>query len=207
MASSGCVATQGWVQEQLGPLRTQMADVNAHLGQTQVTNEHTASQIEVVKAHLDQTEQKATLALKNLEHLRLEQHLVLGIKDGANFAVNSADIPATAQRAIDDFLLSLNGTTDAIFLIAGHTDNSGAEDYNHALGQQRANSVARYLITHKGVDPLRVSVVSYGEHMPLADNSTREGRHKNRRVEILIYTQTITSTPGGQRLELMRTSQ
>jgi outer membrane protein OmpA-like peptidoglycan-associated protein len=200
------VATQSWVQEQLDPLRTQVADVNTHLSQTQATTEQTAAQIGDVKTHLDATEQKATLALKNLEHLRLEQHFVLGIKEGANFAVNSADIPVTARRAIDDFLQSLQGADDAIFLVAGHADSTGDANYNYALAQRRANNVARYLIMQKGIDPLRVSVVSYGAHRPLADNGTWQGRHKNRRVELLIYKHIITSTPGGQRLELMRTS-
>jgi hypothetical protein len=49
-----------------------------------------------------------------------------------------------------------------------------------------------------------VTVASYGERHPIADNRTPEGRAANRRVEIQVYTETITSTPGPQRLELER---
>ena len=79
-------------------------------------------------------------------------------------------------------------------MVAGHTDSTGDEDYNYELGKERAEAVARYLITQKVVDPTRVAVVSYGEGSPIADNSTLEGRKKNRRVEILVYEESITHT-------------
>jgi outer membrane protein OmpA-like peptidoglycan-associated protein len=163
---SGCVATQGWVQKQLAPLQGRVAQV---------------------ETHLEQTETKADLALKNLEHLRLEPQAMLRIKEGANFAVDSVTLTAEARHAIDTFLAPLNGTHDVYFLVAGHTDNTGPEGYNYTLGQRRAASVARYLTMHKGIDPLRVTTMSYGEHVPLAGNMAPQGRRKNRRVEILTF--------------------
>ncbi len=85
------------------------------------------------------------------------------------------------------------GIDGAIFLIAGHTDSVGPEEYNYELGRRRAENVTRYLITQKKMDPLRMVTVSYGRNAPLADNNTREGRSKNRRVEILVYRDGITS--------------
>ena len=186
LGMSGCVATQGWVQKQLTPLEGRVSQV---------------------ETHLDQTETKSELALRNLEHLRLEHYAMLRIKEGAHFAVDSVTLTAEAQHAIDAFLAPLHGTHAANFLVAGHTDNTGPESYNYTLGQRRAASVARYLTLHKGIDPLRVTTVSYGEHVPLADNTAPQGRSQNRRVEILVYREAITSTPGTQRLELQRTSQ
>jgi OmpA-OmpF porin, OOP family len=87
----------------------------------------------------------------------------------------------------------------------GHTDSRGSEDYNFELGQKRATIVARYLISRRGMDPLRVMAVSYGASTPLADNTTQEGRRKNRRIEILVYKESITSSPERQRLGLKRT--
>jgi hypothetical protein len=55
--------------------------------------------------------------------------------------------------------------------------------------------VSRYLITQKKIDPLKVVSVSYGESAPLQDNSSSQGRAKNRRVEILVYRDGITSAP------------
>jgi outer membrane protein OmpA-like peptidoglycan-associated protein len=171
-----------------------------------MTTEQMAGQITRVETHLGQTTNKAELALKNLENLRLERNFALGVQEGTNFATDTAVLTSAAQQAIDEFLQALQGTAGAIFLVAGHTDSLGSEHYNQALGQKRAASVAHYLITQKGIDPLRVTTVSYGEQAPLADNSTRQGRHRNRRVEILVYTETVTSTPGKHRLELERTS-
>jgi OOP family OmpA-OmpF porin len=79
-------------------------------------------------------------------------------------------------------------------VVAGHTDSAGSEDYNYELGKRRADAVTRYLITQKKLDPLRVVSVSYGESAPVAENRTAQARAKNRRVEILVYREAITST-------------
>lgn len=204
--ASGCMATQGWVQDQMAPLTQQVAEVESRLGHTATQADRAMGQMAAMETHLDQTAMQANLALKNLEHLRLEQRFVLSVQEGAHFPVESARVTAEAQHAIDEFLRTLNGAHDVIFLVAGHTDSTGPEEYNDALGQQRASSVARYLITRKGISPLRVTAVSYGERVPMADNTTPQGRAKNRRVEIQIYKEIIASAPGSQRLELERTS-
>jgi len=207
LSASGCVATRGWVQERMAPLNEQMVEVQTRLGQTETRATQATGRMTEVEARLGQTAVKADLALKNLEHLRLEQRFVLGVKEGVSFATDAAGLTAEARRAIDGFLHTLGGANDVTFLVAGHTDSVGPEDYNHTLAQKRAAGVARYLITQKGIDPLRVTVASYGESAPLADNVTSDGRRQNRRVEILIYRDVITSAPGGQRIELERTSQ
>ena len=176
LSVQGCVATRGWVAEQINPL---------------------AGRVSNVESRLSQTEAKVDTALNRLDHLRLERRFVLDLKEGANFAFNSAALTDEASRAIDGFLADLKETDEAIFLVAGHTDSTGPDDYNYELGQKRAASVARYLTTYKGIDPLRVTSVSYGESAPLVDNAAPEGRHKNRRIEILVYKEAITSSPGG----------
>ena len=102
-----------------------------------------------------------------------------------------------AEREIDSFLSDFKGDTAGgdgmVFMIAGHTDNVGAEDFNYDLAKKRADAVSRYLITKKNVDPLRVVSVSYGESAPVQDNKTAQGRAKNRRVEILVYRDGVTS--------------
>jgi len=127
----------------------------------------------------------------------LERRFVLNLKEGANFPFNSNALTPETRSQIDGFLSDLKETDDAIFLVAGHTDNVGSEAYNYELGQKRAASVARYLIAHKRLDPLRVTAVSYGKSAPIADNATREGRRKNRRIEILVYKEAITASSGG----------
>jgi len=68
-------------------------------------------------------------------------------------------------------------------LLEGHTDSIGAEAYNQGLSERRAKAVMQYLIKG-GVDSARLSTVGYGESRPIAPNNTKEGRAKNRRVEL-----------------------
>jgi outer membrane protein OmpA-like peptidoglycan-associated protein len=168
--------------------------------------------VAAVEGRLDQNEAqhrqvsgRADKALERLDHLRLERQFVLTLQDGAYFDFDSALLAPGTQRQIDRFVTELKGTNDMLLVVAGHTDNTGSEDYNFELGQKRAASVIRYLISRKGFDPLRVKAISYGASAPLADNNTREGRRKNRRIEILVYKENITTSPAGQRLDLKRT--
>ena len=69
--------------------------------------------------------------------------------------------------------------------VAGHTDSTGAEEYNQGLSERRANSVKDYLVS-KGVQAQRLQAKGYGESMPVASNDTKEGRAENRRVELIV---------------------
>lgn len=68
--------------------------------------------------------------------------------------------------------------------VIGHTDSTGPEAYNQGLSERRAQAAADYLIS-QGVSASMITVTGMGESAPVADNSTREGRAMNRRVEIL----------------------
>lgn len=74
---------------------------------------------------------------------------------------------------------------DVTINLAGHTDNQGTEQYNMKLSRDRVESVKSFLVA-SGVDPSRVKTEYFGESKPIADNSTEEGRQKNRRVEMKI---------------------
>ena len=69
--------------------------------------------------------------------------------------------------------------------IEGHTDNVGSEQYNNNLSQKRADAVKNYLV-EKGIAESRLKSRGYGFTKPIADNSTEEGRAKNRRTQIRI---------------------
>ena len=70
-------------------------------------------------------------------------------------------------------------------VLTGHTDNVGSDESNLALGQSRADIVKNYLI-QKGVAADKISSTSKGESSPIADNTTEDGRTKNRRTELQI---------------------
>ncbi len=201
LVSQGCVATRNWVKEQMDPLEGRVSESETRLGQTDARVGRAEGRLSTVEGQLGQVDAKAERALGLLANLRLERRFVLDLTEGANFSFNSAVLPADARQEIDGFLSDLKGDLGglegALFLVAGHTDATGSDDYNYELGRKRAEGVARYLIVHKKLDPMRVVPVSYGKNAPLADNSTREGRAKNRRVEILVYQEGITSTAAG----------
>ena len=187
---TGCLATQGWVHKQMNPLAERVSDVEGRLG-------HSEAGLQLVSGRAD-------VALDRLDNLRLEKRFVLNFKDGTLFAFDSAAMTQEMRQQIDRFVEAIRDVDDTLLVVVGHTDSTGAADYNFELGQKRATGVARYLISSKGMDPLRVMAVSYGANAPLADNTTREGRRKNRRIEILVYKESITSSPGRQRLDLER---
>jgi OOP family OmpA-OmpF porin len=66
-------------------------------------------------------------------------------------------------------------------VVEGHTDSTGADAYNQALSERRANAVLKYLVD-AGVPAARLSARGFGESEPVADNDTAEGRAQNRRV-------------------------
>jgi outer membrane protein OmpA-like peptidoglycan-associated protein len=203
--AQGCLATRDWVKEQMDPLDGRVTQTENRLGQAEGQISSLGGRVGGIEGRLGQFEgrlgavdSKADRALNAIANLRLERKIVIDMKDGANFAFNSAALPNQAQREIDGFMSDLKGdaTADsAIFVVAGHTDNVGPDDYNYDLGKKRAEAVSRYLITQKKIDPMRVMPVSYGKSAPVSDNSTPQGRAKNRRVEILVYREGITSEP------------
>jgi len=212
LLTQGCIATRDWVKEQMDPVSsrvstneqklTQAENQIATLGNRTTGVEGKLGQLEgrlgQFDGRLGQVDTKTDKALNTLANLRLERRFVIDMKEGANFGFNSANLPAQVQKEIDGFLSDLKGDAagaDTIFLVAGHTDNVGSENVNYELGKKRADAVSRYLITQKKIDPLKVVSVSYGESAPLQDNSSSQGRAKNRRVEILVYRDGITSAP------------
>ncbi len=92
---------------------------------------------------------------------------------------------AKLQEAVD-FVKKYPG---AKVRLEGHTDSIGTEAYNQKLSERRAESVKNYLVKEGAVDESNITSMGYGEKKPVADNKTKEGRLKNRRVEILILSE------------------
>jgi OOP family OmpA-OmpF porin len=101
------------------------------------------------------------------------------------FRHDSDQLTDASRAALADEAASVRKYPDMKVQVAGHTDSSGAEEYNQALSERRAQSVSDYLVS-EGVNPDNLTVKGYGESDPIADNSTAEGRASNRRVELRI---------------------
>jgi OOP family OmpA-OmpF porin len=102
--------------------------------------------------------------------------------EGVTFEFNSARLTPDASETLRRVADALRGEPNLRAEIAGHTDSSGAEDYNQQLSQERANSVLQFLVA-QGIDRARLQARGYGEGQPVADNTTEAGRDRNRRVE------------------------
>lgn len=104
------------------------------------------------------------------------------ILEGITFATGKADIKPESEAKLKEALKTLKTYSSIVVEISGHTDNVGSANSNEKLSQLRAESVKNWLVS-KGVDSRRLEAKGYGEATPIADNSTKEGRAKNRRIE------------------------
>ena len=120
---------------------------------------------------------------------RQGNNIVLVMASDITFPVDSDQVnPQFSQTlaAVGEVLAEYNKTT---IEVSGHTDSTGANQYNQDLSQRRANAVA-YILSQNGVMPQRMYVIGLGETRPVASNASPAGRAKNRRVEIQIVPYT-----------------
>ena len=101
------------------------------------------------------------------------------------FDFDSAKLRGDTRRTLDKVIdIIRKKYPDREIIVEGHTDSIGSKPYNRKLSNNRARSVAKYL--KKGVGHDKFSYRGFGARRPIGDNATKEGRQKNRRVEIII---------------------
>ena len=113
------------------------------------------------------------------------QAILVNLPDGVTFDVGSYTIKPAFRTTLDSVADSLIQYPNSLVDVYGHTDSTGSDQYNQALSERRASTVANYL-TLQGVSAARVRSQGFGETMPVDSNDTEEGRARNRRVEIKI---------------------
>lgn len=104
---------------------------------------------------------------------------------GVYFATEKYNINTASQETLNKLVNVFREYPDTNILVVGHTDSAGSADYNMTLSKNRAYSVTNYL-KNKGVSSGRLTTNWFGEEQPKYDNTTVEGRAKNRRVNIAI---------------------
>ena len=105
--------------------------------------------------------------------------------DDVLFDFDKSNIKPEAAAILDRLVTFMNENKDKKAALSGHTDSVGSDAYNQKLSERRVNAVQEYVVK-KGVGGDRVSGQGFGESKPIADNKTKEGRSKNRRVEIKV---------------------
>lgn len=108
------------------------------------------------------------------------------VLDNCTFETGKASLQPEAYAVVDELVEYLKRKEDEKIELGGHTDNVGKPEANMVLSTNRANTVRAYLLM-KGISPERVTAKGYGITMPIAENTTAEGRAMNRRTEVKIH--------------------
>lgn len=125
---------------------------------------------------------KATERIETISESR-----VVGMQvDSVLFDFDKASVRTEFVDEVDSLGSFLMKNPSAYVLLEGYTDSTGPEEYNLGLSLRRAESIANYLMDNFNITDDRIVVNYYGEANPAADNSTSEGRMKNRRVEVAV---------------------
>ena len=114
-----------------------------------------------------------------------ERALNLGWIRDAFFEFDSFALSVDAQDALAVTAAWMRTHPDVALMIEGHADERGTQQYNLALGERRANIARDYLIT-LGVDPVRITTISYGEERPFAFGSNEQAWSQNRRAHMVL---------------------
>lgn len=140
-----------------------------------------------VGAYMDaqEAELRQQLAGTGVQVQRIGDQLNLVMPGNITFNTNEFALRGEFMPVLDSVAQVLYKFTDTRLLVTGHTDSTGAADYNYNLSNRRAQSVSNYLAS-RGVDQGRLISQGMGPDRPIADNGSDAGRAQNRRVELQI---------------------
>jgi chemotaxis protein MotB len=121
-----------------------------------------------------------------------QRGLVVSLKEAGFFDSGSATLKESSYALLNDVVSSLNSYSNGI-RVEGHTDNVPISSHNFPsnweLSTSRATNVVQYLTKQDDFDPTKISAAGYGEYRPISDNSSEDGRSKNRRVDIVLLSE------------------
>lgn len=191
LGTTGC-ATKKYVKQETGTVNTRVDEVQGEVEQAQTrlnTHETKLGQHDQQIGDLSKTAQEALDRAQQAGKLAQGKFLYETVltDEKVKFGFDTADLSPEAQAAVDEFAAKIKADNQNVYIeIQGHTDNVGSKKYNEELGLLRAESVRRYLNQKHGFPLHKINVISYGESVAVADNSTRTGRSQNRRVALVV---------------------
>jgi len=186
-------ATKKFVRTESATLDQKIADVSTEVETSQKRISEHDEKLSTIGSLITQHDNQFKQVDGKIEEVKtlIRGNLVMTAtvkNDEAKFAFDSAALSDQAKGLLDAFVQRLITENKGVYIeIQGHTDSTGTDAVNMALGQKRAEAVMLYLYKQHKVPLHRMSVVSLGSSMPVADNGTKDGRSANRRVEVLVY--------------------
>ncbi|MDB6055190.1 MAG: hypothetical protein JWN25_2713 [Verrucomicrobiales bacterium] len=143
-------------------------------------------------------EMRAALESKDVTISQLQGKLTVNILDRILFDSGEAVLKTEGDKVLAKIASVLTSYTNRQIHVVGHTDNvpirpNARSRYasNWELSTARATAAVRFLVERAGVDPKKIGALGYGEFHPVADNSTSEGKAKNRRIEVVILPEEL----------------
>lgn len=186
-------ATKKFVRTESATLDQKLSEVSSEVEASQKRIKEHDDQLATIGSLISQHDGQFKAVDGKFEEVKtlIKGNLVLTAtlkNSDAKFGFDSAALSPEAMSILDGFVQKLITENKGVYIeVQGHTDNTGTDAINMALGQKRAEAVMMYLYKQHRIPLHRMSVVSMGSSMPVADNGSRDGRSQNRRVEILVY--------------------
>jgi len=218
-ASIGCT-TKNYVRQQTTPLinkTNELDDLTAKNSKDiKDVDQRAQAGIQAVQARANEVDQKALAAGSEADKAQLSANganqrvdaltnTVVNldnyrpvVETAVHFGFNKDNLTKEAREAIDQLAASAATTKGYIITVEGATDSVGSAEYNYDLSQRRANAVIQYLAAQKNVPGYKIYLIGLGKDKPVETNKTRDGRAKNRRVDIRLMTNTGGGTTPAQ---------
>jgi peptidoglycan-associated lipoprotein len=176
--------------QDIGALTTNVKDVGGRADRAQAQADTALARANEVNTRADGIEQNVGDLRENLDKYTLQNTATV------NFKVSSAELSPEAQMALDQIAGQIKDRNNFILEIQGFADDKGSDTFNNQLTEKRAEAVRRYLVEKHNISLYRTHILGFGKVKPVADNTTKEGRAQNRRVEIHLLTRNVTGATG-----------
>jgi outer membrane protein OmpA-like peptidoglycan-associated protein len=195
VVASGC-ASKKYVGKEVGAVNQKVESLSESVEKNQERIGRNESEIKKVDAKATEAGELAGSAKDDAAKAYGEAQRALKGKllyevtlsnDKVAFDFNAAKLSADAETIVAELAEKIKADNRSLYIeIEGHTDSTGPDEYNEQLGMQRAVAVRDYLYQTQGIPLHVISAFSYGEAQPIADNGSRDGRARNRRVVIKV---------------------
>jgi len=215
VASVGC-ASKNYVRQETTPLINKtnelddltakntkdIKDVDARaqagIQQVQAKAAEVDQKAQAAGQSADQAQTQANNAVQRVDVLQntvanLDNYRVV-TETSVHFGFDKDVLSKDAKSALDQIATDVPNTKGYLITVEGATDSVGDSEYNYGLSQRRADAVIQYLASQHSIPAHKIYLIGLGKDKPVETNKTREGRAKNRRVDVRLMTNTASAT-------------